>query len=207
MDPRTGSDESAGTRPLRRATYQDVLDAPENTVAELIEGELVLSPRPAKQHAFVQSELLGLLFPPFRRGLGGPGGWVFLSEPEIHLDDDIVVPDLAGWRKERAERVDEGAFFTTAPDWICEVLSPSTEARDRSDKLEIYARSHVHRVWLINPVIRTLEVYHRSELVWTRLNSWKGPAKVRHSRSTPWNWTSPCSGHSRSRLACLVDGS
>lgn len=178
MDPRA---ETSDTERVwsRRATYQDVLDAPEDKVAEVIGGELVLSPRPAKPHARVYTRLANLLGPPFDLGMGGPGGWDIIAEPEVHLDDDILVPDLAGWRKERSERLDEGAFFTTPPDWVCEILSPSTEARDRADKLEIYARVQVNNVWLVDPLLRTLEIYGWSERGWLTLKVWRGSEKVR----------------------------
>ena len=178
MDSRPDSGTDASGR-ARRATYQDVLDAPDDKVAEIIDGELTLSPRPSKLHANAASELGALLIPLFKRGIGGPGGWVILDEPELHLDDDILVPDLAGWRKERAERLDEGAYFTTSPDWVCEILSPSTGARDRSDKLEIYAREHVNHVWLIDPALKTLETYGWSERGWVTLKVWTGNAKAR----------------------------
>jgi Uma2 family endonuclease len=178
MDPRpdTHSPPASGQR---RATYQDLLDAPDDKTAEIIDGELLLSPRPAKRHARVFSRLGGILVPPFELGVGGPGGWQILDEPEIHLDDDIVVPDMAGWRNERAEQVDDGAFYTTAPDWVCEILSRSTEARDRSDKLEIYARSRVQQVWLIDPLVKTLETFAWSERGWITLKVRKGNEKVR----------------------------
>src|SRR5688572_30939502 len=110
----------------KRATYQDLLDAPEHKVADLINGELYLSPRPAGPHTVVASTLHYEIGPPFGRGRGGPGGWIILFEPELHLGDDVLVPDLAGWRRERMPFVPDGQF-DVAPDWICEVLSKSTE--------------------------------------------------------------------------------
>src|SRR5206468_2749646 len=114
----------------RRATYQDVLDAPEHKVAELIDGDLRLSPRPGGPHTRTASNLYGALGPPFDEGAGGPGGWLILFEPELHLGEDIVVPDLAAWRVERMSGVTTAAFFTIAPDWICEVVSVSTARMD-----------------------------------------------------------------------------
>src|SRR5262245_58841510 len=143
----------------RRATYQDVLDAPEHMVAEIIDGDLRLSPRPGGPHTVAASMLGYLLGPPFYLGSGGPGGWIILVEPELHLGDDIVVPDLAGWRIERMPIVPDAAFFTLAPDWVCEVLSRSTAVNDRAEKLPIYAASGVGHVWLINPIQHTLEVF------------------------------------------------
>lgn len=143
----------------RRATYQDVLDAPDHVVAEIVGGELVLSPRPSKPHAAATTALGEELGPPFKRGKGGPGGWILLDEPELHLGREILVPDLGGWRRERMPvlTTDE-AYFTLAPDWVCEVLSPSTHKLDRKDKLAIYGAHAVRHVWLVDPLERTLEV-------------------------------------------------
>lgn len=89
-----------------------------------------------------------------------------LDEPELHLGDDIVVPDLGGWRRERLPTIANEPYFTLAPDWICEVLSPSTARIDRSDKLTIYAREGVSHVWLVDPLQRTLEVLRREGEKW-----------------------------------------
>ncbi len=143
----------------RRATYEDVRAAPRNMVAEVIDGVLHLHPRPAKPHAAAATALGEELGPPFKRGRGGPGGWLLLDEPELHLGDDILVPDLAGWRREHMPSiVADLPYFELAPDWACEVLSPSTERHDRREKLLIYRRAQVSHVWLVNPVQRTLEV-------------------------------------------------
>jgi Uma2 family endonuclease len=163
----------------RRATYADVLAAPAHKVAEIINGELVLSPRPAGPHASVAAAISSELGPPFGRGRGGPGGWVLLYEPEIHFGDDVVVPDLAGWRRERLPFVPDVPFFELAPDWICEVLSPSTERHDRADKLAIYARGGVEHAWLVNPRNRTLEVLSRQGQQWLQVAVHRDEARVR----------------------------
>lgn len=142
----------------KRATYADVLAAPDGVVAEVLFGVLHTNSRPAIAHARVSSRLGSELDGPFDRGRGGPGGWILVDEPELHLGDDIVVPDLAGWRRERLPRLPNAAYFELAPDWICEVLSPRTTKIDRSDKLEIYAREGVRHVWLVDPLARLLEV-------------------------------------------------
>lgn len=142
----------------KRATYQDVLDAPAHLVAELVRGVLHTNPRPAIPHARVSSRLGGELDGPFDRGRGGPGGWILVDEPELHLGEDVLVPDLAGWRRERLPQLPNAAHFELAPDWVCEVLSPSTMRLDRSEKLTVYAREHVGHVWLLDPVVRLLEV-------------------------------------------------
>jgi Uma2 family endonuclease len=153
----------------RRATYQDVIDAPENMVAEIIDGELHLSPRPAGPATSVASTLGEELGPPFKRGKGGPGGWLILDEPELHLSSDVLVPDLAGWRRERMSVVPEGAQFRIVPDWVCEVLSPSTEKRDRMQKMGIYANARVQHIWLIHPRRRSLEAFRLHDGNWLQI--------------------------------------
>ncbi|HSP79040.1 MAG TPA: Uma2 family endonuclease [Myxococcaceae bacterium] len=140
------------------ATYADLEALPEHLVGELIGGELHVSPRPAAPHLVASSRLGARLVNPFDLGEGGPGGWLILDEPELHLGEDVLIPDLAGWRRERLPAAPRTAAFTLAPDWVCEVLSPSTEALDRGAKLSVYAREGVRHVWLLNPEVRTLEV-------------------------------------------------
>jgi Uma2 family endonuclease len=151
---------------LKRATYEDVLNAPENKVAEILDGELFLSPRPAPRHSVACSEINGALVP-FGEGHDGPGGWRILFEPELHFGDHVLVPDLGGWRRERMPAIPDTAFFSVAPDWVCEVLSPSTERIDRGRKLRIYAGAGVGHAWLVNPVERTLEVLRLRDGTWT----------------------------------------
>ncbi len=164
---------------MKRATYEDVLNAPEDKVAEILDGELVLSPRPAPRHSVVLSELGMTLGPPFHQGRGGPGGWWILDEPELHFDDQILVPDLAGWRRDRMPAIPDEAFFTLAPDWVCEVLSPSTERIDRGKKLKAYAAAGVTHAWLVKPSDRTLEVLRLREGAWTIVAVWEDTAVVR----------------------------
>lgn len=141
-----------------RATYEDLLRVPEHLIAEIFDGELFATPRPAPSHAYIAAQLVTTLGGPFSRGVGGPGGWVILFEPELHLHDDVVVPDLAGWRRDRLPSVPDAPFLALPPDWVCEILSPSTERMDRLQKLRTYSREGVKHVWLINPRLRTLEV-------------------------------------------------
>ena len=162
------------------ATYEDLIAAPKNMVAEIINGTLRTQPRPASPHAFASSELGFELVGPFQRGKGGPGGWWILDEPELHFPNpaarsgkDVVVPDLAGWRKSRMPRVPRVPFFTLAPDWICEVLSPSTETMDREEKMPIYAREGVKWAWLVDPIAKTLEVFVLGN------HGWEGTATYR----------------------------
>jgi Uma2 family endonuclease len=158
---------------------------PDTMVAEILEGELFALPRPGRPHTNAASNLLILLGGPFRFGIGGPGGWVILDEPELHLgpEPDKVVPDLAGWRRERMPDAvgDEKTppYYDTAPDWVCEVLSKRTERADRGKKLRIYAREGVEHVWLINPILQTLEVYRQEKGRWLLLGTYEGDEKVR----------------------------
>ena len=157
-------------------------NAPETMVAEIIDGELSLMPRPRLRHARSAGELHGELRGPFDRGRGGPGGGVILPEPELHLGPlpDVVVPDRAGWRRERLpDRFIAGAFASLAPDWCCEVLSPSTEKVDRGRKLAIYHREVVGHVWLVSPALRTVEVYRRADIGWLLVATFEGDAVVR----------------------------
>lgn len=148
----------AGDAATRRASYEDLLRTPPHVVAEVVDGVLYQSPRPASPHALAASALGEELGPPFKRGRGGPGGWMILDEPELHLEQHIVVPDLGGWRRERLPVVEDAAYFELAPDWACEVLSPSTRALDRGAKLRVYAEHGVQHVWLVEPLDRLLEV-------------------------------------------------
>jgi Uma2 family endonuclease len=152
------------TRPRRRATYNDLLRVPEPLVAEIIDGELITSPRPAVPHAhaawWIAQEVGPFSRDPASSGTpGAPGGWWILFEPELHLGEDVLVPDLAGWRRERLPALPDTAAIEQAPDWACEVLSPSTEAVDRARKMRVYARESVGHLWLVDPIVRTLEVY------------------------------------------------
>ena len=163
----------------RPATYEDLLKVPDHLVAEIVDGELYTSPRPAPKHADASSGLVGALRGPFDRGRGGPGGWRILDEPELHLRSDIVVPDLAGWRRERMAVLPEEAYFSLAPDWICEVISPSTAAIDRVKKLTIYAREQVSHAWLADPIAHTLEVLRLEAGRWTIASTASGLDVVR----------------------------
>lgn len=163
----------------KRAGYEDVLAAPPHMVAEVIDGYLELQPRPAALHAAAATALGEELGPPFKRGRGGPGGWVILYEPELHLREDILVPDLAGWRRERMPEIPDAAYFELAPDWVCEVLSPSTYAKDRGRKLPIYARERVTHAWLIEPKAQLLEVLRLDGDTYRIAGTFHGETRVR----------------------------
>jgi Uma2 family endonuclease len=141
----------------RTAAYADLCALPENVVGEIVDGELIASPRPAPRHAVATSSLGGELSRPYGRGRGGPGGWLILDEPELHLDAHVLVPDLAGWLRERMPQVPETAWFDIRPDWVCEVTSPATAILDRTRKQEIYREHGVPWIWFVDPVSRTVE--------------------------------------------------
>ena len=153
----------------RTATYQDVLDAPPHKVAEIINGTLYTQPRPASHHALTASSLGDEFVGPYQKGRGGPGGWWIIDEPELHLGDDIIVPDLAGWRRERMPEYPDVKYFTLAPDWVCEILSPSTCKIDYGNKRDIYARESVTWLWFIDPASRTLETLELRDGRWIQL--------------------------------------
>jgi Uma2 family endonuclease len=163
------------------ATYKDVLDAPDDKVAELIDGELFLSSRPTSYHAGAASNLAALLIPRFWHGDNGPGGWVIVIEPELHLavDKRVVVPDLAGWRTSRMSSLPEDHKFKVVPDWICEIASKKTRKHDRKNKLPLYARVGVGHAWIIEPRLRSLQGYRRHEQNWLELGCYFDDEKVR----------------------------
>jgi Uma2 family endonuclease len=163
------------TFPARReASYEDLLDLPENQVGEIIGGRLHAQPRPTPRHARVASGLGADLGTPFDRGRGGPGGWWILDEPELHLGADVLVPDLAGWRRERLPRLPDTAWIELPPDWVAEVLSPSTAGKDRVLKMPLYAAAGVSHCWILDPDVRTLEAYANQAGRWLLLGTWNG---------------------------------
>jgi Uma2 family endonuclease len=136
-------------------------------VAEIVDGELFVSPRPASPHTHAASVIGAEVCGPFHRhpdDPDGPGGWWILVEPELHFGDDVLVPDWAGWRRARMPEFPRTAFFTLAPDWVCEVISPSTGRLDRSRKMRVYAREGVAHLWFVDPLVRTLERYRLDEM-------------------------------------------
>jgi Uma2 family endonuclease len=163
----------------RPATYDDLLRVPDHLVAEIVDGELYASPRPSPRHLDASTGLGAALHGPFDRGRGGPGGWRILNEPEVHLEKNILVPDIAGWRRERLARIPDEAFIALAPDWVCEVISPSTAALDRVRKLAIYAREGIPHAWLVDPIARTLEVLKLEAPRWMILVTYEGRDVVR----------------------------
>ena len=175
--------DSLPREPSRRATYEDLLAVPDHLVAEILDGELVTSPRPRARHAVCSSSMGIAIGGQFHGPAGsgvGPGGWWILDEPELHLGADVVVPDLAGWRRERLPEVPDEPFLDVVPDWICEILSPSTQRIDRVVKLRIYARAGVPVLWLVDPVAHTLEVLAARDAVWVLVGTY-ADAEVVHA--------------------------
>jgi Uma2 family endonuclease len=151
------------------ATYQDILDLPQGVVGELIKGALYAQPRPRIPHVRAALKLANKLANSYDPDEADLGGWIFLGEPELHFSEDILVPDIAGWKRERFPKVVNDAFLTVPPDWVCEILSPSTTRLDRAVKSEIYAAQGVTWMWLVDPTAKTLEAYRNQSGQWLQL--------------------------------------
>lgn len=155
--------------PKKTDPYTELLNLPENLVGEIIGGELHTQPRPAGPHASASSVLGMDIGSAFHRSRGGPGGWWIIDEPEIHFirDQEVLVPDLAGWRRERMPSLPQDHRFEVVPDWVCEVLSPGTMKKDRMLKMKVYARHGVAHLWLVDPLAKTLETFALENSRWT----------------------------------------
>ena len=164
----------------KKATYDDLYAVPENMTGEIINGELIVTPRPSRKHIYTASALGGELVPLYQFGRGGgPGGWVILDEPEIQFGEHTLVPDFAGWKVERYPEEEPHNWISVSPDWVCEIISPSSELYDRDEKMSIYAEHGVPYVWLINPVIALLEAYKLVSGGWFRFAMFSGNKMVR----------------------------
>lgn len=163
----------------RLATYEDLRGLPDTVVGEIVGGQLVTSPRPSGRHSYAATGLTISLGSRFHFDEGGPGGWTLLQEPELHLDGDILVPDLAGWRRERMPTAPAEPAIDVAPDWVCEILSPSTARADRVQKMPAYARHGVRYLWLLDPITQTLEVFSLESGHWLLLANHGGNEVVR----------------------------
>jgi Uma2 family endonuclease len=152
---------------------------PEHLVAELLDGALVTHPRPSRRHATTATALAAELGGPFQKGVDGPGGWVFAAEPELHLVENVLVPDIAGWRAGRLKGHPETNYFSTEPDWVCEILSASTENRDRTAKMRIYGDAGIPYLWLADPRRQLLEAYELTDAVWKTIGHWNSAEQVR----------------------------
>lgn len=167
-------------RMRERATYADLVRLPENMVGELIDGELYARPRPRGTHGRTASVFGMLIGPPYDLGRSGPGGWWIVDEPEVHFirDKVVAVPDIGGWRRERMPEIPTDHRFLVPPDWVCEVLSPSTQRHDRGRKMRLYAECKVSWMWLVDPDARTVEVLQLNGEHWTVLHVFTGDDKV-----------------------------
>jgi Uma2 family endonuclease len=164
------------------ATYADLLALPEDVRAEVLGGDVVVTPAPLPRHASVQRAAGRFLGGPFHDddGRGGPGGWWIFPEADVALSPhDIVRPDLAGWRRERLPRPGSVRPIEVVPDWVCEVLSPSTAARDRVTKRRLYAQAGVPFYWLIDPELRALEALALRDGAWVELGVFDDTATAR----------------------------
>ena len=148
--------------------YAQLEALPERLTGEIINGQLYTQPRPAGPHASAGSILQIEIGAPYDRGRGGPGGWRIIIEPELHFvrDTQVLVPDIAGWRRERLPIIPRDQRFEVVPDWICEILSPSTARKDRTRKMPLYARYGVAWLWLVDPLARTLEAFALEQGRW-----------------------------------------
>jgi Uma2 family endonuclease len=166
-------------QPLKKeATYEDLHRIPENMVGEIIEGDLYALPRPSFRHSNVETGLAEIRIP-YQYGRGGPGGWVILVEPEIKFDKNLLVPDLAGWKKKRLPQPPETNWTRVVPDWICEILSPNSIRIDRVKKMNVYLQNAVPYVWLVDPAAETLEVFRLENDRWSLVLAADGDEKVR----------------------------
>ncbi len=162
----------------RPATYADIEALPTGMVGEIAYSVLHTQPRPAPRHGIAANSLADELTSPFQKARGGPGGWIFIDEPELHLGAHVIVPDIAGWRRETLPTLPDTAYIETPPDWVCEVLSPSTARFDRTDKLAIYAEFGVGHCWYVDPLARTLEVFALTDGKWLIAATYKDADSV-----------------------------
>ena len=169
------SNQTAG----KKSVYADLCALPANMIGEIVNGELVARPRPKARHIRAASALGSEIFGPYDKGKGGPGGWWILDEPEIHLADHVLVPDIAGWKKARMPALPDTHVFDLPPDWVCEVLSPGNVGRDCVEKAPIYAEHGVGHMWLLDPENRRLEVFGLTDGKWTLLSEHKETEQVR----------------------------
>ena len=160
------------------ATYADLEALPPHVVGEILYGALVTHPRPSPRHGGASSILGMITGNPYQLGQGGPGGWIFIDEPELHLGPHVTVPDIAGWRRETMSEAPEHTYIETPPDWICEVLSPATEKYDKGDKRKIYALFGVPHLWHVDPRNKLLEVFSLQDKDWLLTDTFQDNEEV-----------------------------
>ena len=142
--------------------------------------ELVTRVRSTGKHILTASNIGAEYYGPYQKGRAGPGGWWILREPEVHLklNEVVVVPDLVGWRKSRMPHIPDTHKFTVAPDWVCEILSPSTTCVDREIKKPLYAHYGVKFLWIIDPLAVILETFELHGADWQSTGMFKGDSIV-----------------------------
>lgn len=156
----------------QKAVYEDLFALPENTTGQIIDGELIATPRPSRRHALAATVLGSRVTSSYYLGGGsGPGGWIILMEPEIRLGDNFVVPDLSGWKRERFPPDEEENWISVPPDWVCDVLSPNTHRVDKIQKMPLYARHGVRHLWLVDPGAKTLDAFRLESGRWVVLGT------------------------------------
>jgi Uma2 family endonuclease len=168
-------------QPAHQPTLYELLEAlPEGLTGEILDGQLHTMPRPSGPHGRASTILTTRLFDPYDQGRGGPGGWWIFVEPEVHFvrDREVVVPDLAGWKRQRMPNPPDDQRFEVAPDWVCEILSPSTQSKDRKIKMPLYARYGVPFAWLVDPMARTLEAYELEAEDWREVGRFSDADQV-----------------------------
>lgn len=165
---------------LKKASYEDLYRIPENMTGEIIAGELIVTPRPSRKHGYAATALGAKVTTGYQLGEGGgPGGWVIIIEPEIRFGEDFIVPDLAGWRRERFPASEEHNWISIAPDWVCEILSPHTARLDKHGKMKVYSHHGVPHLWLIDPLNRTFDVFRLQSGQWVVLGFYTDDDRVR----------------------------
>ena len=168
---------------IHQNLYAQLQALPEHLTGEIIAGELVVSPRPAVRHSIAGRGIGDAIGPRFHlRRPGGddaPGGWWILNEQELHLGDDVLVPDVAGWKRERVPKMPDTVGVTIVPDWVCEILSPSTASRDKKQKARRYHAAGIQWYWLVDPRDRTVEAFRREGEFWVLVGVWSDDEKAR----------------------------
>ncbi len=155
----------------RKATYDDLLAVPEHLIAEIIDGALETRRFPPPKHAYAYTALVRTIAHPFLGKEPELNDWWVLNRVELHLGEHVLVPDLAGWRRERLPKLPETAWFELPPDWVCEIISPATARLDRGPKREIYDQFAVPHLWFVDPDARTLEAFALRDGAWVLIAS------------------------------------
>jgi Uma2 family endonuclease len=167
-------------RARKLPTLEDLESLPPGMKGEIIEGVLYTMTRPRASHQRALRTIGSRLGDPFDDGKGGPGGWWILPEPGIELPDTPEIsPDLAGWRRDRMPTLPEEEPIRIPPDWVCEILSPSTRRHDLLIKKPYYARVGILHHWLVDREARTLTSYRLEAGHWVELGVYGDDCEAR----------------------------